>query len=145
MEMQFSLLGSFWPSTIIACLERALAASFGFGYAGLGDIVGETRWRWEDVHDPPHAIRGNPCNMGSQNVEFRAWEEGRVSFLWGLIRFWRKTGSSIALECMLKDMKECSVNLKIIISNTAGALYEREVPKISRRLCFELELTGEAA
>lgn len=143
MEVNIALPGNFWPSTIVNCLERALAASYGYGYVGFGNASGTTRWRWEEIHDPQCEHR--PGLLSSAGVTFYAWEEAKVSLLWGLIRFWWKTGSSIALGRMLKDMKEHSVNLEIAISNTAGGLYEREVPKIRRRLCFELELSGEAA
>ncbi len=142
MELKVDLPGRFWPSTIVACLERALVASYGYGYVGLADFAGHTRWRWEEIHDPGREYRRGV--LSSAGVAFRAWEEGRVSFFWGLIRFWRKTGNTIALGRMLKDMKEYYICLDITVNNELPLL-EQEVQRIKRRLCFELELSGEAA
>jgi hypothetical protein len=142
MELRVDLPGRFWPSTIVACLERTLAASYGYGYVGLGDIIGHTRWRWEEIHDLPR--QHHPGLSSSPGVKFQAWKEGKVSFLWGLIHFWRKTGNSIALKSMLKDMKEDRICLDITMDNKLPLL-EQEVQKIKRRLCYELELSGKAA
>lgn len=121
---QVSLPGWFSASTIVECLKDALAASSGY----------KTKWRWEVIHDPPREHRPGILSSG---VAIEAWEVEEIFSFFGL-RFWKKTGNKINIRRGLKDIKDFSVRLDVI------GVPEKELYKIERRLCLELELSSEA-
>jgi hypothetical protein len=124
---QVSLPGWFGASTICGCLKDALAASSGY----------KTKWRWREIHDPPREHRTGI--LSSPGVAFEAWEVEEVFSFLGL-HFWKKTGNKINIRHGLKDVKDFSVRLDVV-----GDLPEKELYKIERRLCLELELSGNEA